>query len=612
MIYFNNITFNNSPVLWDYNEKTNKAVCTFVTKDQITIEDKAAFLAELKEKKLDGIVITDDMATINDFITFSESHPSVIFSSKLRVNIPTLNVKSRDFVNPDDIGPSIGRRSTSSEHNPSSIVSPRKGEGGTKVGGFESKIKGDTFTLTSSSKEKEPLVGSKSDELKSSTKFSISFFEPPKAVSYESIKLPDLITRAEVPSIWGDTAACKKYFSGKTKKDRSSRVEICLKTESSFTKDNQYLFNDILYPRKGEIYVTLEKLFEQELHPAYVSWKKELEHQLEPLILAKLFKYFRHAVLHVMLNENFNKELTEYEKLSEYDRTVKFGGNDKLYHYANYKLRIERAELMMMDLVILIDEFKPFELSSVQSLGVEESSVELPVKDREAVKVLESFKTHLMSVPERVKNIKGFFARLQGLLIQLGEVERDNKILTSNLSLQFKSKPAVVGDFFSLYHVVKEFLVEANNTFKGKHSEKYATTSEVCEQMAETITTKVIYLIVDDIYKEVKTKGLDKPHISIFSHLPLAKPTRLDKDIYLSDDWKDAVKSFMAHAKWDDVIKQYKGSKENEIEAISIKIYEIIKKKAEVLQWQISTQSQSVSISSDKDAVVTTTTTLGM
>lgn len=64
MIYFPDFTFNNIPLVWDYNEKTNQAVCTFFTTEKI--ENSRAILLQLSSKEYAGITLTEESAIIED------------------------------------------------------------------------------------------------------------------------------------------------------------------------------------------------------------------------------------------------------------------------------------------------------------------------------------------------------------------------------------------------------------------------------------------------------------------------------------------------------------------------------------------------------------------
>ncbi len=589
-IYFPDITFNNVPLVWDYDEKTNKAVCMFLSTEKV--ENSQAVLLQLGNKQYSGILLTSETAIIENVTSFTHTYPSKPFLAKLvgRSSLSNLHPEKekQDTIVRDSPSKSLIReRSTSIRK----ITEPHHGPISSAV------------TI----KEKERIAGSTMTKTLNSDKSTVSekkgysphvMFERPQN-SYESILLDDLIIKRDDPGLWGDTVGYKSYFTEKTEQDRLERSETHLRNESSFYKENQYLLNDSICPLKSEIIILIEQLLKRELNPAYQDWKKEQGDKLNPKILRELFRYLRGAVLNTMINESFNKEPTEYELLSEEDRHGKFHGNRARYEFANHEIRKSRARLMMMDWMVLFDESCPLELGSVCSLPAE------------ATQMLTSFKEHLIKDTDRVKRLGKWLGILETLLIKSGEVERNNNKLTKELRIQLADKTKSIGEYSSLCGTVRTFLTKANQT----HGTKHAVSDIVCQKFADQSVHKAIKLLLKDAdYKPV-------PYV--------AKVQSTDNDLYLNKEWISGINSYLEHMLWEKIVKNLEVSKKSSssmekieklpwekivkhlteskkslasLDLISDKIYRIIKVKATISEQFAGTEETNApSLEGDAD-----------
>ncbi|MCL9683660.1 hypothetical protein [Legionella maioricensis] len=535
-IYFPDITFNSAPLVWDYDEKTNRAICTFLTTEKV--ENSHAVLRELNGKQYLGITLTAESAIIEDFASFVQTYQSKRLLSKsksfgreLLLDAHREATRNTPFHNSDSKEPNRGGAISVRSINETHPVVPISPSAGASV------VPKEKPPRSTSSKT---LNSSKSQVSEKPSHSPYSMFGQSKN-SYESILLEDLIVKREDPGLWGDTVGYKSYFMEKTEQDRSERAEIYLRNESSFYKNNQYLLNDNICPIKSEIIILIEQVLKEELDPAYQQWKKEQGDKLTPQILQELFKYFRGAVLNAMTNESFNKELTEYEVLSDEERHRKFRANMPRYHAANHEVRKDRARLMMLDWLVLFDESQPLELGSIDFLSAK------------AIKMLASFKECLTKDPKCVQRLTELFGCLEALLIKSGEVERDNKMLTDELHVQLADKRMNIGDYSSLCNTVRIFLTNANQSLGKKHTVPDA----LYQKIAQQIVWKVIKsLIADAEFNKV-------PHT--------AKIRSSDNDLYLNQDWTGEIDSHLWHMSLDKIAKDLDLSKKTSTSMDDIK-----------------------------------------
>lgn len=529
-IYFPKITFNNVPLVWDYDEKTNKATCTFLTTEKVV--NSHAVLRELSSKLYPGITLTLESAIIEDFTSFAQAYPSKPLLSKSFGKVPLWDLlpekeaivhstDSKELIRGRSISVraiqesrSVGLISSIGSSSPSGPISPRAGA---PVVTVKEKLP------RSTSGKSLNFNKSKISEKPGSSPYSL--FERPKNM-YESILLDDLIVKQDDPGLWGDTVGYKRYFTEKTEQDRSERSEIYLRNESSFYKEHQYLLNDNICPFKSEIIILIEQVLKKELDPAYQEWIKEQGNKLTPQILKALFKYLSGAVLNTMTNESFNKEPTEYELLSEEERYHKFHGNMPRYQAANLEIRKARARLMMMDWLVLFDESYPLESGSIDTLSTE------------AIRMLVSFKEYLTKDPHCVQRLTKLFHSLEALLVKSGEIERDNKKLTDELRAQLADKTMSIGDYSSLCSTVRIFLAKANQSLGKKH----ALPDILCHKIAQQVVCQVIKLLAEDAeFKQI-------PHIATIRSS--------DSDLYLNKDWMGAISDHLGFMPWDKIAKK--------------------------------------------------------
>ena len=95
-VFFNDITYRGMPLVWAYNEKTNQAVCLFITTEKGQKYNKATIIKELGEKKCPGISLSDDSAIIEDYSSFIAQHAVEKYEPRPSVLIPKLDMQTAE------------------------------------------------------------------------------------------------------------------------------------------------------------------------------------------------------------------------------------------------------------------------------------------------------------------------------------------------------------------------------------------------------------------------------------------------------------------------------------------------------------------------------------
>ncbi|WP_157010320.1 hypothetical protein [Legionella fallonii] len=591
----------NIPLVWEYDEKNNKAVCLFFTTAKEQKYNKETIIKGLYEKKYPGISLSENSAIIEDYSSFVAQHSGEQYKSRSLTSIPGLNLQSiiekRDSSTNPLVALSSKSRSARSNKEKSSEpdetvhevvnplialshkIPPAKSSKGRSDSPISSSLTAESSvhdkrkqlkrSVSNSALTPKSLVSSKSPlSPREKTTYSPRYDFKPRKASYESILICYLITERDHTDIFRDTLSCKDEFIKKTAEDRIKRTATYLRNVNSFKKETQYIQNDNLYPIKKKIIILLEKLFEQELDPVYQEWKKEPDTQRSPAALKELFTYLRHAVWSTLRNEHFgNNKPTEYELMNDSMRYSRFKGNEAKYHQANNGIRTARTTQMMNDLSFLVNACS-IELTSAEDRSEDGHKL----MSEEATNMLLSFQEHLLRDADRVKRIQAVYSELQQLLIESGKMEWVNLQLTQVLDSRLVDKDQSIGEYSSLIGTVRAFLIEANKTIKKP------VESGTCHQLADQVVTEVVRLLVKD------TEFGKTPYIEKLEKLDRNLCPTADEDIYLNQDWIAACKGYLEHMEWEKLLKNIKSA--SGVEKVAEKLFQVIRAKGKMLIQQ--------------------------
>ncbi|WP_058476102.1 hypothetical protein [Legionella steigerwaltii] len=447
-IYFQNITFQGSPLVWELNESTHQATCLLYC---IKKEANSRFEPKIDFemfKGFPGVTIDDGKIFIKDVRTFNEAYQSLEHLDELKEKIQSRTAMLR-------------KQSTFFQH------------------GKDQALQGATSSNTrrrSASAATLPL--------------------------YSHIILDELIKNDQTnSSLWGDTVSYESYFEKKTSNDAKAREAIFLKSIPSFYIMVQYEKNQHLYPLKSKLIKEIRKLLD-ELDPIYMTWCTQ---EMTYTSRESVFHYFQDAVLEAMLNGTFNNKATEFEA-PELEKL-----NPALREYAIEKARALRAELMLMKFNILINPELPSELAlnkkeakktQPEITSFRKFMLKQPIEAIEEIKqklkkmadliiqsgIVEESSLKLSTqlnheLSSKAPVIMGFHSFQALLHIQL------DKQLTSN-------KKELIPDITT--KVAKETIIQINQTFGTSHSQYIAPLSKVvdsdfylCKEGAEQLAVEL-------------------------------------------------------------------------------------------------------------------------
>lgn len=385
-IYFTSITFNDSPVIWELDEKTHQATCTFTCLNESSdtrVKRTASLVMLNKLEEIPGVFSTEDTVMIKDvrlfkekFILLSEPKPSSEKYDRTSFFKRTFSV-SRLRLPITRIIEDVSQPSTDRTH---------------------------TRKRSSTTETNHPR-------------------------NFAQIALDNLIINNESEStLWGDTVSYEQYFERKTKEDKKSRTASYLQTTMSFNIMIQYEKNRVLYPLKSKVITAIRKFLDA-LDPVYTQWCQQDTFHFDKKMV---FRYFQDAVLKAMLNAQFNNKPTEFDEMS------KQKPNLKLLQYAEQEARVLRAKLMLMKFHVLIND----SLLPDLALTEKEAKKLLP-----ALNSLRQF--ILQQSPEFKEELHLRLQAIADFIIQSGIVEISNKELSEQLNRDLAMKKPIIHQFHS-------------------------------------------------------------------------------------------------------------------------------------------------------------------
>lgn len=466
-IYFQNITFQGSPLVWELNESTHQATCLLYCIKKGTHSRFEPKISLDMFHEYPGVTIDDGAIIVKDVRTFPVAYQTLEHLNELKDKI----VRSKP--------PIYKKQSTFFQYKKDNAL-----ESSTSY----SKAQADKRRRSSSMADL-PLYG--------------------------RISLDDLIKKDDHAnsSLWGDTVAYETYFEEKTRSDAKARGAIFLKSVSSFYIMVQYEKNHHLYPLKSQLIKEIRKLLDS-LDPIYVNWcAQEITSNRK-----SIFLYFQNAVLEAMINGTFNDKPTEFDT-PELEKS-----NPKLKQYAIEKARALRAELMLMKFNILINP----ELFPELALNEKEAKKVLPEITsfrqfvlKQPIEVIEDIKLKLKDVAGLIiqsgiveeSNLK-LSTQLNHELSTNAAVIMDFHSFQALLHLQLdkqlsSNKKELIPDIAT--KVAKETIIQINKTFGKSHGQYIAQLSNIvdsdfylCKEWAEQLAVELEEIILKHPKEEKK------------------------------------------------------------------------------------------------------------
>ncbi|CDZ78274.1 hypothetical protein BN59_02584 [Legionella massiliensis] len=463
-IYFANIRYLGIPIIWEYDEATNKATCLFKLTDTTRIVNKISMITSLRD--LEGLIVNDDTheVIIDDALRFFKSNQMTRFEQTPVV--PPLSLQSISIGGEKE--PAFFSRKLPKP--PTHRTSP-------------------VPALISSSSTFELPPSLDSIPSCSSTTLVIESTESQstddKGFDLEvknGIWLNTIFPKTENADLtkWSNTRAHEGYFEGKTREDEEERL-------SSPLVSLQYNKNHELYPIKSKQMALVRSLFDQILAPIYEQMN---EGRPAP---SQLIGFFQNAIEGLMLNGRFNSGPTEYEKMSEEERAEKFGDDELAYEDAVLEARRARARVMLRPLRYFT------------------SDLLLQFKDETLRRDLELLK---FAARSKRQTIDCIINELETLIIDSGKVEFKfaqlfNKLI-SQLSRKDDVKDEIIEEQESCSHQVHSFLLltllAAHDETKKKSKARQREKAKINEIAAEVVRSAIQAIRNDPAF-------IDSPHI---------------------------------------------------------------------------------------------------
>lgn len=338
-----------------------------------------------------------------------------------------------------------------------------------------------------------------------------------------SILLDDLIPNDEVhSSLWGDTVSYEKYFLEKNIKDATSRTPACIRSAFTFNNMVQYEKNNRLLPVKSNTIKIIRELLEL-LNPVYGQWYKE-----NTLLFSnKLIKYFQSAIANAMLNDSINNKATEFDSLAGSQ------ANPILKDYLANKARALRAELMLMNFLVLIKkEYAPELVINSE-------------KDKELEKMLLSLREFFLKQgSDFLEAADAKLAALTEQIIVAGKIEESNQKLSVQLNQELANQSEIRG-FVSFKAIVQQV------AHLDGHKEK----------LTDTILHSVVLETIQKINAALTQNKPFRNHQQYIS--PLS--TFGDQDFYLLKNWAEGLEEKLVSLK----LKHPKAKDEKKIKIYS-------------------------------------------
>ncbi|WP_193787144.1 hypothetical protein, partial [Legionella geestiana] len=310
-VVLSGISFQGSPIIWDYDEATNTAICTNTTttiKDPILFSALAALLTRVK-----GIIVDDTSIRINKARKFFKDNPmrEVRAEQKPASSSSSAFFPRRSSSDPTSESPKRPAGSSSS----AGALSPRSVRftlptGEELLSTLSSASKTSFITRSQSSCDDEYTTDSLADRSESTPS--------PHPVTERDLSLDSLIPHTESGAdLWGRTLCYEEHFlaHGGTTSPNLLPHDGYVFSAISLSLEVQRKKGDILYPLKSTLVGKIRTLFDMYLNPAWAA----LEVLDKQAMYPKIASYFQNAIAGALNNSSLNRRPTPLESISDID-----------------------------------------------------------------------------------------------------------------------------------------------------------------------------------------------------------------------------------------------------------------------------------------------------
>lgn len=515
-VVLSGISFQGSPIIWDYNETTNTLCCTNTT---TTHKSPILFsaLAELL-RRVQGIVVDGDheLIRIEDARAFFSNHP--MRPIRLEAELSSSPGSSFAFFprrsSSDPIGESPKRPSGSSSS--AGALSPRS---------VRFKLpSGEELLSTLSSTSKAPVTARsqsscEDDYTSDSLADSSGSARSPHLMAERDLSLDRLIPNSQSGAdLWGRTLCYEHHFpahGGTTTQGDTTNPEILpsdgyVFSAISLSLEVQRRKGDILYPLKSTLIGKIRTLFDRYINPAW----KALEPIDKEVVYPKIAAYFQKAIVTALDNSGLNSRPTFFESISSSPERL----SEALpsLHSLNAAIKRERiavARIMLMPLDFFADP-------TLQTTDVTD--------DSDIARVLVGLRSLIGNDIELRHSVINCLEQMITLVVESGLTEQHFKKESEILETKLARKEAVNGHL-SFRRTIEDFL---------QPSDTHAFTEEQQALVEMTLQQCII-----TINRHLRVGHRAMGDVKSFSISGSSLPE--NKDFYLCKDWHAKLKSLM-------------------------------------------------------------------
>ncbi|KTC93709.1 hypothetical protein [Legionella drozanskii] len=529
--YIKSLCFRGSPLVWEYDQDTDKAVCLFTVIGASTKTDKKSIIAYLSKQKMEGLVIDGETVTLSKVKeNYAKDFMSIV-SAPLPPTIPPLNLSNISSP-PSKPAP----RQTLNPAQEKSRLTRSQNVPRTNVKSFFSEASG-----KEEARSKEPPKLSSSQSIPQSTpartqksKPSSSEKNQPTGLAFKTI-FPE--------NVDSDLAADTTHYQIMAISNAKVAVndeEYVTKTDSSYFRNKYELElakpSTVIHSRTT-FHGKITKVSNGELLPVKEQQMKIFEDFFDNILDhlygkrptdPQLIHFFQEAIRHAMLNEpkgmvvkpdqSVNIGLTYLEEKPQREMENKSQGLAKeMIHQAIF----ERARVHLRVFRFFItNDIKSTALTADKKIQAELDALKLTLRKQrklfaEACVLLEEL-TELTGKSGRIATKH----KLISQIIEVHRKERTNLPLKSLMEEKFKEfdtievaafedtktriilipeklKENLIMDGYSCYQFIKNFL-EGRFSEKKEHKKREHKKKEHIESITEQIIAKTVGLIHDN------------------------------------------------------------------------------------------------------------------
>ncbi|QDQ39043.1 hypothetical protein E3226_000795 [Legionella geestiana] len=504
-VVLSGISFQGSPIIWDYDEATNTAICTNTTttiKAPILFSALAALLTRVQ-----GIIVDDTSIRIDNASNFFEDNPMREVRAEQK---PASSLSSAFFPRRSSSDPTSESPKRPASSSSAGALSPRSVR-------FTLPTGEELLSTLSNGSKPSFTAGSQSscdDEYTTDSLADRSESTPsPHPMPERDLSLDSLIPNTKSGAdLWGKTLCYEKHFlahGGTTSPDFLPHDKYVF-SAISLSIEVQRQKGDILYPLKSTLVGKIRTLFDVYLNPVWAA----LEVFDKQAIYPKVASYFQKAIAAALDNSSLNSRPTPLESISDIDELREALPSIHCLKAAIKHERTAVARIMLMPLDFFADP------------ALQPSDV---TDDEDITRVLVRLRSVIDSDVSLRQNIVNCLQQMITAVVESGFTEQHFRKETEHLETKLARKEPINGHL-SFRRTLEAFLQQRDtNAFTEEHQ---SLLEETVRQSIQTINNHLV------------TRNDKMKRGSSFSITGGSLP--LNTDFYLCSTWQEQLGKWMS------------------------------------------------------------------